>query len=135
MPLAPELADRYLGLFREYGTGGNDLVVSLKGNIAERRSILREDAMYFLLVNLDHMLIRALSGYVPSGDGKPVGLPLQPYADPGKAGEIARQCLGIIEDELAQRRKGGERSSANDVARAIVNRSDDISQIALWWRE
>ena len=62
MPMDEPLGARYKALFRSYGVGGNGQVIRLKGHIAERAERLREDAMYFLLVNMDHMVIRALSG-------------------------------------------------------------------------
>lgn len=60
------LTNRYHALFQAYGVGGSPLVFKLKERIQQNVdfSILRIDAAYFLLLNADHIVMRALSGSI-----------------------------------------------------------------------
>jgi hypothetical protein len=136
MPMAAELGERYRALFHGYGAGRAHEFLDLKFLIASHESVLREDAMYFLLLNLDHMVLQGLSGYIPAiAGGRIAGEPLPPFVEPARAQEMAAKTFHIINDELAQYRKSQPKSSANDVIRAINATTKAISETILWWRE
>jgi hypothetical protein len=67
------LTRRYEALFESYGVGGHGTVLDLKKQIGQhvKTGFLRIDAAFFLLVNADHMVVRALTGAVlePNGAG------------------------------------------------------------------
>lgn len=133
MALDPALAERYGTLFATYGAGAADLLVRTKGMIAERQNVLREDAMYFLLVNMDHMVIRSLFGYIPQ-PGSVLGRPMNQFSGPDDVERMVRDTLDIIMGEL-QGREAQLKYSANAVIRAISARSQDIADRIAWWKE
>jgi hypothetical protein len=135
MPMADELGLRYRALFRGYGSGGSPQLVSLKERIAEQENVLREDAMYFLLISLDHMVIRSLSGYIPSIDSTILGQPMPEFSSAEDVDRMVTRSLEEIYGDLAQHRTEGEKSSANDVIRTINAKTDALAEIILWWRE
>src|SRR5437868_11978008 len=134
MPMDPELGQRYAGLFKAYGVGGNLDLLKLKGRIATQQEQLREDAMYFLLVNLDHMVRCPLAAYIP-GDEMPLGKPMPDYVSHEAATEMADRCLDIVLQDLPNHRRGADRAIANAVIRAINANSQKISEVVAWWRE
>ena len=70
----PLLTSRYESFFQYYGIGGDPLVRQAKKQLISRMQkepdFLRADGALFLLVNIDHMIIRPLSGYVPDRNSK-----------------------------------------------------------------
>jgi hypothetical protein len=134
MPMAAELGQRYAALFKAYGIGGNLDLLKLKGRIALQEEQLREDAMYFLLVNLDHMVRCPLAAYIP-GDEMPIGSPMPDYVSHDAAQEMVNRCLDIILEDLPNHRIGAARASANAVIRAINANSQKIGEVVAWWRE
>jgi hypothetical protein len=136
MPLSHELALRYRELFRNYGTGLQfGPLIDLKGRLAEQDSNLREDALFFLLLNLDQMIGRAISGYIPDPNAALLAAPMAPADGADRVREMTMNTLDVILQELTNTRKPGQKSSANDVIRAIQATSAKISDIVLWWRE
>jgi hypothetical protein len=109
-------------------------MLRLKAQIAEQEAVLREDAMYFLLVSMDHMVIQAFFGYLPEASS-PLGQQMAPYASSEDVDKMVSQSLKEIFEELAAHRVSGAKSSANAVIRAINARHDKLSEIILWWRE
>jgi hypothetical protein len=120
---------RYRTLFLTYGVGGNELIIeNVKKYIASRENRYREDAMYFLLVNLDHMVVRPLSGYIPDlqrGSPSPTHLSVQPKDMPQKIDE----CFKIIEKYLDV--PSHERADVHAVMSAI-NAGRKELRITLW---
>ena len=136
MPLSYELASRYRELFRNYGTGLQfGPLIQLKGRLAEQDAYLREDALFFLLLNLDHMIGRAFGAYIPDPNAATLGAPMALPDGADKVLEMTMNTLDVILQELTNTRTPGQKSSANDVIRAIQATSAKISDIVLWWRE
>jgi hypothetical protein len=136
MPLSNELALRYRELFRNYGTGLQfGPLIQLKGRLAGEEEYLREDALFFLLLNLDQMIGRAFSGYIPDPNAATLGAPMASADGADRVLEMTMDTLNVILQELANTRMPGQKSSANDVIRAIQATSGKISDIVLWWRE
>lgn len=133
MALDRDLARRYGALFAAYGIGANYLLLETKRWIAERVEVLREDAMYFLLVNMDHMVIRPICGYVPM-PGDEIGRPMPPFRDDQEVSRMVRDTIDIIMEQLREERTG-EKYSANAVIRAISVKTQAISEKVAWWRE
>jgi hypothetical protein len=143
MAMDPQLGARYRALFHNYGTGRGWMMAELKSRIAVKDRRLREDAMYFLLINLDHMVLQALSlnipePYIPEPETAPAGAVMKRYVDdPREALQMALNAFEIIHDGLREEKAdpGKEGYSANAVVRAINARSDSIANAILWWRE
>ena len=126
------LTNRYKALFAGYGVGGDRLVIDhVKGHLASREARYREDAMYFLLVNMDHMVVRALSGYIPGEDRSPVGYPMPTSIGSSEMINKIHECFDIIENHLET--SSEERVDAHAVMRAI-NAAQQPLDVLLWWK-
>lgn len=124
------LTDRYRALFAGYGVGADQLVLdSIKGYIASRVDIYREDAMYFLLVNMDHMVVRALSGYVPGPSPLGFGMPWKIH--PNDMASKISECFKLIEGSLDMPQD--LKADAHAVMRAI-NANQKPLDLLLWWK-
>lgn len=123
------LEQRYRTLFRIYGAGDSGLLLRAKNRIYhefEETGVLRADAALFLLVNVDHMLLRPYAGYVPALDGRPVEPPAL-----FKDYEIVEPLDKTL--EIIFRNLQGERPySAHDVAGAVETSWRELAQIFLW---
>lgn len=98
----PLLTRRYEALFRAYGTGCHPIVLDAKNRITAALDntppLLRIDGAHFLLVNTEHMVFRALGGYIPDPDGRPIDQ--RPSdSDPRRP---VMECLEIILDDLSR---------------------------------
>jgi hypothetical protein len=127
------LTARYQTLFRNYGIGGNGLVLRAKHLIVDRMerepNFLRADAAHFLLINLDHMVIRPCSGYMPDpliALPRPMNLTI-PYAEmPNlieKYLETIFDYLGANEDKPV---------SAHGLTRAILQTWPQLGNLFSW---
>lgn len=138
MPLDPHLGARYKALFHNYGTGrGFFAMPALKSAISDKERRLRDDAAYFVLVNLDHMVIQALSLYIPEPSTSTNGTTMRPHvANPSEAYRMALDALNIIQEGLKEEPDPGDEGySANAVIRSISRKSEKIGEAILWWKE
>ena len=99
----PLLTIRYQRLFQYYGIGGSPLLLDAKNYLASRMQedplLLRADGALFLLVNIDHTIIRALSGYIPEPIS-PHGSSIPTSMDPIRLGGALKQLIDIILSQL-----------------------------------
>jgi hypothetical protein len=102
MAMDDRLTERYEALFWHYGVGAHAIVIKLKAHIATtmaaQPNFLRTDAAYFLLVNFDHMVFRALAGNVPALNKNEPAL-LQSMSE-GDLDKKALDCLKLILSDL-----------------------------------
>jgi hypothetical protein len=132
MPLSIELANRYRALFYAYGDGRDELLSRTKRRIRALDKVLREDAKYFLLVNLDHMVIRSMAGWFDPEHG----YGQEPLYEMSHVNEMIEGFLTLVMDDIGKYIKDGEaKASANAVIRAINAKSNEIAGKILWWRE
>jgi hypothetical protein len=126
------LTRRYQSLFRNYGVGGNDLVLHAKRGIADSMEkdseFLRADAAHFLLVNLDHMVIRPCTGYIPQAEQNFKAEELFIQRDDMQS--RVDKCLEIIFNDLIK--KGSRPNSSHDVLRSIEQTWPNLGNLLNW---
>jgi hypothetical protein len=97
------LTSRYAALFRGYGTGSHPIVLDVKNHIngilEKHPGFLRIDAAHFLLVNADHMVFRALAGYIPALDPR-FNQPIDVSFSEDHLRTLVMECLQIILRDL-----------------------------------
>lgn len=121
------LTARYERLFHEHGVGGNPIILDIKSDIAHfiEKKHLRIDAAFFLLINFDHMVFRALSGYIPKAESA-LGDPMESIFSDEKLRDRANSCLDLIVNGLQNS------ASAHDVLKAIDTVWSQIGEILSW---
>jgi len=127
------LTTRYQTLFRNYGIGGNGLVLRAKNVIVDRMEkepdFLRADAAHFLLVNLDHMVIRPCSGYLPDPS---IALPraLKTTIPPAEMPNLIEKYLQTIFEYLGAHES--KPVSAHGLTRAILQTWPQLGTLFSW---
>jgi hypothetical protein len=128
------LATRYHSLFQSYAIGEVGPVASFKLRIVEWNAQngggLRWDAALFLIVNLDHLIIRPYLGMIMIGNE---GNQLLPLPSELPAGEWFGRVQQATELVLAQLPKSDREISAHDVLQAIDGSWDELSKMMAWW--
>lgn len=129
----PLLTLRYQSLFSYYGIGGNPLLLDAKKSLISRMNqdpqLLRVDGALFLLVNIDHMIIRPLSGYIPerfSLDGSP----MQVSMDPAQLDGALKQFIDTILNDLQLAPKP---ATAHSVLKSVDKYWAQIGKLFDWY--
>jgi hypothetical protein len=129
----PLLTLRYQTLFQYYGIGGNNLLLDTKSYLTSRINqdpqLLRPDAALFLLVNIEHMIIRPLSGYIPD-PMSPHGSPMRVSMDPLKLNGALKQFIDIILNDLQLAPKP---ATAHSVLKSVDKYWAQIGKLFDWY--
>ena len=127
------LTTRYQLLFRNYGIGGSGLVLRAKTVIVDRMEkepdFLRPDAAHFLLVNLDQMVIRPCSGYLPD-PSKAVPRPLSVTIEPANMGGLIEKYLDAVFQDLSSNES--KPISSHALTRAIQRTWPQLGTLFNW---
>jgi len=131
--LDPMLSTRYGELFRTYGTGHVGPLINIKQQIMLRMSeepeLLRPDAAYFLLVNLDHMFIRPIIGAAYSEDRQLIPAHGQEVNYSVRLGDDLHQVTAMVLDTVSKRELP---ASSHDIMWAVEQNWNQINTMFAW---
>jgi hypothetical protein len=127
------LATRYRLLFQSYAAGDTGFTVAFKRKIVEwnvkNGGRLRSDAALFLLVNLDHLIMRPYCGAIAVAVEGDRLLPLPNDLSANEWFARGQQATELILEHLGT---SAEEISAHDVLRAIDVNWEKLGSM-FWW--
>jgi hypothetical protein len=128
------LEKRYEVLFSLYGVFGNPVVIKTKEMLVNwvksHEGQLRRDAIYFLLVNFDEMIIRPYAGFVPKPiDIEPYGLSMDCLKSESEILKNVEDALSIILKDVLNKTPP---VSAHEVMKSIDENWEELQNLFPW---
>lgn len=123
------LTERYRVLWLNYGMGSGRALLSAKEQIhnAVMDKRLRVDGALYLLVNLDHMILRPYFAYIPDEESRAMSIPRD-----WKQSDIEGKLVSATKIILNSISAYDEPASSHRIMRAIESVWDELSQIFEW---
>lgn len=129
------LRNRYEVLFSLYGVGADPMVIQIKEMLADwvryHEGQLRADAIHFLLVNFDQLIIRPYAGFVPEprSEKQPYGLSMPSFRDRRDFLPTIERALNLVLEDVKEKNAP---VSAHEVMKTIDKNWDRLRELFGW---